>query len=71
MKMAMAKIQAFIGKDCGCASGTDMIKDVTDLRSKKYDETEYIFSHPATAREVLEGLAESWDDCIPESEALA
>ncbi|MBQ2616713.1 MAG: hypothetical protein IJG51_06365 [Synergistaceae bacterium] len=69
-EMAMAKIQALIGENRGWASEKDMIKDMAEFR-RNYDETEYIFSHPATAREILDGLAESWDDCIPESEALA
>ena len=35
------------------------------------DETDYIFSNPATAQEIFDGLSTSWDDCIPEQEALS
>ena len=35
-----------------------------------YDETAYIMSHPATAREILEGLETPWEECISEEEAM-
>ena len=41
------------------------------ITPKTSDETDYLFSKPAVARDILEGLAESWDDCVPEKEALA
>ncbi len=34
-------------------------------------ETVYLFSHPGTVRDIQEGLDAPWEDCIPESEALA
>ena len=34
-------------------------------------ETAYLLSHPGTARDIQEGLDTAWEDCVPESEALA
>ena len=34
------------------------------------DDTEYLFSKPSVARDILEGLATDWEDCVPETEAL-
>ncbi len=34
------------------------------------DETEYLLSNPRVARYILEGLAISWEDCIPEKDAF-
>lgn len=31
-------------------------------------ETVYLFSNPGTVRDIKEGLAASWEDCVPESE---
>ncbi|HOO64107.1 MAG TPA: type II toxin-antitoxin system Phd/YefM family antitoxin [Synergistaceae bacterium] len=31
-------------------------------------ETVYLFSHSGTAREIEEGLATPWEECLPESE---
>jgi len=31
-------------------------------------ETVYLFSHSGTAREIEEGIAAPWEECVPESE---
>ena len=35
------------------------------------EETDYLLSHPGTARDIQEGLDTAWEDCVPEAEALA
>ena len=48
---------------------TDVYAD-TNIQTLALDDTAYLFSKPAVARDILEGLATSWEDCIPETEAL-
>ena len=75
-EMAMAKIQALIGENRGWASEEDMIKDMAEFRRERGENTsiqeidaaEFLLSYPATAREILEGLATPWEDCIPVTE---
>ena len=48
---------------------TDVCTD-KNIKTFPLDDTAYLFSNSAVARDILEGLATSWEDCIPEAEAL-
>ncbi|MBQ7559409.1 MAG: hypothetical protein SPL10_01330 [Synergistales bacterium] len=41
-----------------------------NIQTLPLDDTAYLFSKPAVARDILEGLVTSWEDCVPEAEAL-
>lgn len=34
------------------------------------NDTAYLLSKPSVVRDILEGLATSWEDCIPEAKAM-
>ena len=38
-----------------------------NIQTLPLDDTAYLFSKPAVARDILEGLETSWDDCISEA----
>ena len=46
---------------------TDVYTD-KNIKTFPLDDTAYLFSNSAVARDILEGLATSWEDCIPEAD---